>query len=430
MSNYFVSPEDLGLWVKSKPDANSAAQQLIDIVSQDGQKVEESDIVQTCRSIYDNSDQNASSILFGVLAKHNLTSMQKQAQSQSRQRNGWVRGMRNKWNRVVDGFNEGTPWRVDRDKMYNFTHYYTDAITFDEDPNRVYSGEAIWRSYIMDKYSREYQDKDGHWVGGYINNRFHVFPDAGTPANPGVPRDGGNLLGLKPGERTRKPRPHQYSTERRLEEARGTETTDLEVTAASIQPIAKIASNNLPKERHDDNIYNILKDTIEMREAGFEYTDMIQKIASHYNASITGVAQIDAFAQKLIQKHSGVFYQIEKSAQMQQSNPVRPNATFSVQTQLPVISNGRAAIIQPGTTVIALANNTFEAINDATGIKQFTLAQGASMDSLQSMDEHAGGHIQEASDEVGLNEVVDKTQPVQSVPLAGSQEQNFPVTET
>ena len=226
--------------------------------------------------------------------------------------------MRNKWNRVVDGFNDGTPWRIDRDKMYNFTHYYTDAISFDEDPTRVYSGEALWRAYIMDKYSCEYQDqKTGHLVGGYINDRFYTFPDAGTPANPDVPRDGGNPMALTLGERSRKPRPHQWSTERRMEDARGNKTYDLEATASTKQMVktaGTITDASLPAERTDDKIYNILRDTIEMREAGIEYSDMIQKISNHYGASITGVAQIDVEAQRLLQKHNGVMYDMHKTA--------------------------------------------------------------------------------------------------------------------
>jgi hypothetical protein len=336
--------------------------------------------------------------------------------------------MRNKWNRTVDGFNEGTPWRIDRDKMFNFTHYYTDAITFDEDPTRVYSGEAIWRSYIMDKYSREYQDANGHWVGGYINNRFYVFPDAGTPANPDVPRDGGNLLGLKPGERTRKPRPHQYSTERRLEEARGVETSDLEATAAASKPIAKIASANLPVERHDDIVYNIFRDSIDMKEAGFEYADMIQKISEHYGASLTGVAEIAAFADKMIKKHSGAFYRLEKTSQYS------PRATFTVQQQLPVMSNGREAFVQPNTTVVSLGGNKFEALNDPS-LKQFEFVGQIPQTALASLDKEAdsgGFTIQDAADEMGLNETVQPQEAVAEVKtapeMAEQQTGDFPIT--
>ena len=325
MPNYFTSPADLKAWVISRPSAQDAAQAIMGMLG--GKAQEQQSIFDTCKDIVENKNDKASDTLYGVLAMHNVVTLQKQAgdtasvktaQSQSRQRNGWVRGMRNKWNRVVDGFNDGTPWRIDRDKMYNFTHYYTDAISFDEDPTRVYSGEALWRAYIMDKYSTEYRDqKTGHLVGGYINNRFYVFPDAGTPANSDAPRDGGNPMALTLGERSRKPRPHQWSVERRLEDARGNETYDLEATASTKQMVktaGTIVESKLPAERVEDKVYNILRDTIEMREAGIEYADMIQKISDHYGASITGVAQIDVEAQRLLQKHEGVMYDLHKTA--------------------------------------------------------------------------------------------------------------------
>jgi len=241
----------------------------------------------------------------------------KEAQNMSRQRNGWVRGMRNKWNRVVDGFNDGTPWRIDRDKFYNFTHYYTDAISFNEDPTMVYSGEALWRMYIMDKYTREYQTKEGRWVGGYLNDRFYVFPDAGTPDNPDTDRMGGNQMELAQDERTRKPRPHQYSVERRMEEARGHKTTDIEVTTAnSFDKMVKIASNasKLPQEKENDVIFNIFRDSLDMREAGIDYEKRLEMISNHYNTSILNVAQIEKTATKLIEKHSGIGYAFDNSS--------------------------------------------------------------------------------------------------------------------
>jgi len=65
--------------------------------------------------------------------------------------------------------------------------------------------ETLWRENIMDKYSRAYRDKDGNWVGGYIQKRFEV--DKWIPET--------NNLQLKPGQR-RKP----YIAEFRSHEAR------------------------------------------------------------------------------------------------------------------------------------------------------------------------------------------------------------------
>jgi len=66
--------------------------------------------------------------------------------------------------------------------------------------------ESVWRGNIMDKYSRPYRDKDGNWVGGYIQKRFEVdkwIPEA-------------NNYQLKPGEKRRPYIPEQRSIEARM----------------------------------------------------------------------------------------------------------------------------------------------------------------------------------------------------------------------
>jgi hypothetical protein len=349
--DFFVNQEDLTGWVKHQESYSDAANKIFDLVG----KSKEQDIMETCKAIYETEDETAANVLFGVLAQHNLTSLKKEASNQevvkeaqsqtglSRQRNNWVRGNRNKFNRVVDGFNEGTPWRIDRDKFYNFTHYYTDAISFDEDPKNVYSGEAIWRMYVMDKFTREYQNKEGKWVGGYINDRFFVFPTAGTPDNPDAPRDGGNQMGLAPGEKSRKPRPHQYSVERRLEEARGNKTEDIELFASKSHSMVKLASKK-DATVENDKVYNIFRDVLDMREAGISYDVMIDEVSKHYDASVMGVAQIDKMAQTLKTKHSGVAYEIVKTAidtqAPQKKTEIIPNASYIIKNQrgVPTVS--------------------------------------------------------------------------------------------
>ena len=338
---FFKNTKDLEGWIKSRKSGDEAAKDLIDVINIYHKDVNvennENDIVETCRQIFqdqDNENSDAATTLFGVLAKHNLTTIKeanmknkitKEAQDSSRQRNGWERGMRNKWNRVVDGFNEGTPWRIDRNKFFNFTHYYTDAVSFNEDPTMVYSGEALWRMYIMDKYSREFQTKEGRWVGGYINDRFYVFPDAGTPGNPETDRMGGNQMELAQDERTRKPRPHQYSVERRMEEARGHKTTDNEVTTAnSFNKMVKIASK-LPIEKENDKVFNILRDSLDMKEAGIDYEKRLEMISDHYNTSILNVAQIEKAASNLFEKHSGIGYTFDGSASLSGNSEEKSN---------------------------------------------------------------------------------------------------------
>jgi hypothetical protein len=70
--------------------------------------------------------------------------------------------------------------------------------------------ESIWRSTVMDKYSRSYRDKDGNWVGGYLNKRFET--DKNIPAS--------TNMQLKPGQRRKPILPEYGNTESRLEAAR------------------------------------------------------------------------------------------------------------------------------------------------------------------------------------------------------------------
>ncbi len=70
--------------------------------------------------------------------------------------------------------------------------------------------ETIWRENIMDKYSRPYKDKEGNWVGGYIQKRFEV--DKNIPET--------NNMQLKPGQIRRPILPEYGNTESRLQAAR------------------------------------------------------------------------------------------------------------------------------------------------------------------------------------------------------------------
>ena len=70
--------------------------------------------------------------------------------------------------------------------------------------------ETIWRENIMDKYSRPYRDKEGNYVGGYIQKRFEV--DKNIPDT--------NNYQLKPGEIRRPVLPEYGNTESRLQAAR------------------------------------------------------------------------------------------------------------------------------------------------------------------------------------------------------------------
>ena len=70
--------------------------------------------------------------------------------------------------------------------------------------------ETVWRGNIMDKYSRPYRDKEGNWVGGYIQKRFEV--DKWIPPE--------NNLQLHPGQTRKQYLPGQGNMEERLETMR------------------------------------------------------------------------------------------------------------------------------------------------------------------------------------------------------------------
>lgn len=80
------------------------------------------------------------------------------------------------------------------------------------DDTQVLCGEAIWRQAVMDKFSSEYRNEDGKWVGGYLNKRFHTERD-----------DGGHPALLKPGQRSSPIHEDSWSTEKRLQEMRRSE---------------------------------------------------------------------------------------------------------------------------------------------------------------------------------------------------------------
>jgi hypothetical protein len=193
-----------------------------------------------------------------------------------------------------------TPWRIDRDSFYDFTHRNPDMLSFDDDPNRVYSGEAIWRRYIMDKFSRDYKDEKGRVVGGYINDRFQTFHDLG-----------GNQMELANNERTRKPRRHQWSVERRLSEARGEETYDIDaLTASDGIKFTKVAAQTV--EEDTDEVLQAFTDILDMSEAGFEEENIISLVSEHYSMSMFKVSDLKKFAYSMRDKFSGELYELDQ----------------------------------------------------------------------------------------------------------------------
>lgn len=126
------------------------------------------------------------------------------------------------------------------------------------DDNQILCGEAIWRQAVMDKYSREYKDKDGNWVGGYINKRFEVERDTG-----------GHPYQLKPGKRSSPIKEDAWSQEKRLQEMRRNE--------ASNRGYSKTPGD--PKNLYNHDPYEELG-TVESPQLSEKTKDPIAKIAS------------------------------------------------------------------------------------------------------------------------------------------------------
>jgi len=416
VAKFFKNSNQLHDWIRDKETLGDAFNELLKVVKINSTidfMDDELDIKDAVTDIYNDDDKNASKILHKILSRHNLTEaslnkgtyMEKKAQS--RQRNDWMRGERNKWNRAVDGHKERTPWRVDRDQFFDFTHYTTDAISFDANPDNVYSGEALWRMYVMDKFYREYKTEDGRWVGGYINDRFHVFPDSGTPAAPDRDRMMGNQMELGLSERTRKPRPHQYSTERRLEEARGNDTYDLEVTttAGTFNKLVKTA-NKVPTNRRDDVVYNVFTDYLEMKEAGVEYENMLELVSEHYDIPVTNVADIAKFAEKMVKKHNQIAYSFTIEKQIKTANLRETFKTISdlmAQTIDPASNSQVPVNLLQGTVLVKMSPNLYE-VSSGQGRGQQVIIETDISDMVESLDGIDGDdNVQLAADELGLN---------------------------
>jgi hypothetical protein len=97
----------------------------------------------------------------------------------------------------------------ERDIMHTDLQYLTRHPKTIKQYEEVYIGDYLWQHSVMDKYYPETQDpKTGEYVGGYINDRFHVHVNTE-----------GNSMRARP-DGTVPDRPESYSTERRLEELR------------------------------------------------------------------------------------------------------------------------------------------------------------------------------------------------------------------
>lgn len=132
--------------------------------------------------------------------------------------------------------------------------------------------EAIWRSTIMDKYSRPYRDKDGNWVGGYIQKRFEV--DKNIPIT--------NNMQLKPGQRMKPILPEYGSTEARLEKARENEANGKKSTAYNLKVASDKKKSEVVAQIKD------LKPIKPLRGIGEPAPTKVQRTCPHCGSNIKG----------------------------------------------------------------------------------------------------------------------------------------------
>ena len=244
---FFRDPQDLLSWVQTH-GSKKAASILVNLPKVGNKYL--TDVVETTKRMADNNDHNAAHVLYAILQQsniveadlhtvennieqvnaanelltHKIIAKDEHAQLVKQAQIMRQPGQYDMPLRICPKL----PWSVGKKLIstYNCRHYCLDGVVLDDDPTRVYCGELLWRRHVADKFSSDFQDrKTGKLIGGYINDRFFKFPDAGTPGNPDVARDGGNPMMLKPGERTRTPRPHQWSIERRMQEMREKNST-------------------------------------------------------------------------------------------------------------------------------------------------------------------------------------------------------------
>lgn len=141
-------------------------------------------------------------------------------------------------------------------------YHCLDGLNIDD--HQTLCGEAIWRQTVMDKFSREYRDADGKWVGGYLNKRFEIHQD-----------DGGHPALLKPGERSAPIHEDAWSLEKRLAEMRKTESGDRgysETPGDGPKDLYNFDQHDLMKGPKNPQLTEKKKDKIASTDSMFEKT--------------------------------------------------------------------------------------------------------------------------------------------------------------
>ena len=325
MATFFTSPGDLIEWVKNAGSATRAAEVIMSLPNVGRQHYQ--DIVETTKRIFSSKDvSNASTTLFELLTPYGITeNTMKEAETavdNVKVADDLLKGdiitaeehlAMVKTAQIMRQPGEYSmplrmcpklPWSVGKKLIstYNCRHYCIDSEVFNDDPERVYCAEALWRRHVADKFSHEWKDrKTGKWVGGYINDRFFSYRD-----------DGGNQMELRPDERTRKPRPHQWSMERRLMEQREP-GSGIDLTAEVNRSMVKTASG---MSRDDASVYDIFAEAVTLRNSGMADGDAVLAISEKFSIPMTRAVKIQSLALRKMASHQSDVYVVTKEAQV------------------------------------------------------------------------------------------------------------------
>ena len=335
MAKFFTSPRDIAQWVKE--NGKESVKLITAILQEDNNH---RDVAESVDGILSGKNiETASKTLFSIFSQHDIaeqevkTAIKKVQVMKTANQDNTSKGLTKEAQimrqpgeypmrlRVCPKLPASVGKRLI--STYNCRHYCIDSLVFDDDPDGVYCSEALWRKHVMDKFSREWMDpKTGKYIGGYINSRFHVFPDAGTPDNPDVDRTQGNSMALEPHERLRQPRSHEYSMERRLEEARKKGSTKaLTVTAADdlrnalyaqaeSKGFVKIASADV-KNPPSGAITEAFNDAIELSLRGVPEDEALAIITKNHGLKVEKAYQIQSMALRKMATHGADVYMIK-----------------------------------------------------------------------------------------------------------------------
>ena len=378
MANFLTGPQDIAAWVRASSSDAEAATKLLNLVDS---TEHEQDIWESCRRIKEGTDvEGAAGVLSKILSAYEITE-ERVAEVEAAWKQVYAANELHRNGRITTAQRDGMVKKAQVMRQpgqynamplkicpklpkqsagkgvistYDCRHYCLDSIVFDEDPLKVYCAEAMWRRHVMDKFSQEWKDeKTGKWVGGYINQRFHVMPDGGTPETKDTPRDHGNTMQLKPGERTRQPRPHQYSIERRMQEAREKGSTESIVLAqAPRDKMVKLASADVASIDTEDSVYKAYSMSVELASKNVPDAVACNTISKKCGLPLGQAVQVRSMALRKLARHRADVYITSSNANGTPVTGLKKNITREAQSeekiQISTIKGNLGRLLEPG----------------------------------------------------------------------------------